>query len=121
MTFQYRSYDRSRSGGAVRIPCFAYFGTVRGLADGKAMKLHRSFCSDELQDVKRELLQALFKIQSCVVNLRERFIRLAAKAFDAAKKYPPLPTKFAIPRPLRAASHFDDLVDGDPLIAALQK
>src|ERR1700744_2489024 len=82
MTFQYRSYDRSRSGGAVRIPCFAYFRTARGLADGESMKLYRLFCSDELQDVKRELFETFFEVQSCVIQLRERFIRFATKVLD---------------------------------------
>jgi hypothetical protein len=36
MAFQYGSDDRSHSGGAIRVPCPSYFGTVRGLADGEA-------------------------------------------------------------------------------------
>jgi hypothetical protein len=85
------------------------------------MKIHRPFCGDELKDVKRELLETLFKIQSCVIELRERFIRFAAQVLDAADEQPTLPPEFALHRALRTASHLDDLIDGDTLIAALQK
>ena len=66
------------------VPCLAYFGTVPGLTDGETMKLDGPFGGDELQDMKREFLQALFKVQSCVIDLRQRFIRLAAQVLDTA-------------------------------------
>src|ERR1700722_2902832 len=119
--FQQRSYDRSRSGGTVCVPCLAYFGTIHGLADGETVKLHGPFCGDELQNVKRELLETFFKVQSCVIDLRERFVRLAAQALNTADEQPTLPAEFAVDRTLRTASELDDLVDGDALIAALQK
>jgi len=71
--------------------------------------------------VKRKLLETLFKIQSCVIDLREGFIRLAAQVLDTADEQPTLPAEFAVDRALRTASQFDDLVDSDALIAALQK
>src|ERR1700723_3842757 len=105
----------------MRVPYFTYFRTVQGLSDSEAMKFHGPFCGDELQDLKREFLQARFKVQSCVVDLRERFIRLAAQVFDTADEQPTLPTEFAVNRTLRTAGQLDDLVDGDTLIAAFQK
>src|SRR5258705_10086148 len=121
MTFQHSSYERSRSGGTVCVPRFAYFRTVQRFADGEAMKLHRPFCSNQLQDVKRKLLQTLFQVQPRVMDLRERFIRLAAQVLDTADKQPALPAEFAVNRTLRTTSQLDDLVDGDALIAALEK
>lgn len=62
----------------MRVPRVAHFRTVHGLAYGETVKLHRPFSGYELQDMKRELLETLFKVQSCVVDLRERFVRFAA-------------------------------------------
>src|ERR1700679_3007222 len=121
MTFQHGSYERSRSGGTVRVPCLAYFGTVHGLSDGETMKLHRPFCGDELQDVKREFFETLFKIQSGVIDLRERFVRLAAQVLNTGDEQPTLPAEFAVDRTLRTAGQLDDLVDGDAFIASLEK
>jgi hypothetical protein len=115
--FQQRSYERSCFGGTMRVPYFTYFRTVQGLSDSEAMKLHGPLCGDELQNLKREFLQTRFKIQSCVVNLRERFIRLAAQVLDTPDEQPTLPAEFAVNRTLRTASQLDDLVDGDTLIA----
>jgi hypothetical protein len=103
------------------VPYLTYFRTVQGLADSETMKLHGPFRGDELQDLKREFLQARFKVQSCVVNLRERFIRLAAQVLDTADEQPALPTEFAVNGTLRTASQLDDFVDRDTLIAAFQK
>ena len=105
----------------MRIPHFPYFRTVQGLSDSEAMKFHGPFCGDELQYLKRESLQTRFKVQSCVVNLRERLIRLAAEVFDTPDEQPTLPAEFAVNRTLRTASQLDDLVDGDTVIAALEK
>src|ERR1700749_1803957 len=69
--FQQRAYKRSCFGGTVRVPYLTYFRTVHGLSDSETVKLHGSFCGDELQNLKREFLEARFKVQSCVVNLRE--------------------------------------------------
>jgi hypothetical protein len=85
------------------------------------MKFHGPFCGDELQYLKREFLQTRLKVQSCVVNLRERFIRLAAEVFDTSDEQPTLPTEFAVNSTLRTASELDDLVNGDTVIAALEK
>jgi hypothetical protein len=71
--------------------------------------------------VKRKFLQTLFKVQPRVIDLRERFIRLAAQALDTGDEQPALPAEFAIDRALRTTSQLDDLVEGDALIAALQK
>src|SRR5271156_4899166 len=105
----------------MRVPYFADFRTVQGLSNSEAMKFHGPFCGDELQYLKREFLQTRFKVQSCVVNFGERFIRLAAEVFDPPDEQPTLPTEFAVNRALRAASQLDDLVDGDTVIAALEK
>src|ERR1700733_13412475 len=105
----------------MRVPDLPYFRTVQCLSDSETMKLHGPLCGDELQDLKREFLQTRFKVQSCVINRRQRFIRLAAQVFDTADEQPTLPTEFAVNRTLRTASLLDDLVDGDTPIAALQK
>ena len=83
------------------------------------MKLHRPFRGDELQDVEGELLQALFKIQSSVVNLGERLIGLAAQVLDTPDEQPALAAEFAVNRTLGTAGQLDDLVDADTLIAPL--
>ncbi|MDX6464813.1 MAG: hypothetical protein QOE55_8510 [Acidobacteriaceae bacterium] len=101
MTFQYGSYERSCFGGTVLVPYLTYFGTVHGRGNSETMKLHGRFRSDELQNLKRESLQARLKIQSCVVNLRERFICLSAQILDTADEQPALPTEFAVNRTLR--------------------
>src|ERR1700723_4021048 len=105
----------------MRVPYFTYFRTVQGLSDSEAMKFHGPFCGDELQYLKREFLQTRFKVQSCVVNLRERFVRFAAEVFNTSDEQPTLPSEFAVNRTLRTASQLDDLVDGDTVIAALEK
>jgi len=105
----------------MRVPYLTYFRTVQGLADSEAMKLHGPFRGDELQDLKREFLQTRFKIQSCVVNLRERFIRFAAQVLDTSDEEATLATEFAVNSTFRAASQLDDLVDGDTVIAALEE
>src|ERR1700722_10265291 len=119
--FQQGSYERSCFGGTMRVPHFTYFRTVQCLSDSEAMKFHRPFCGDELQYLKREFLQTRFKVQSCVVNFRKRFIRLAAQVLDTPDEQPTLPAEFAVNRTLRTASQLDDLVDGDTVIAALEK
>ena len=58
-------------------------------------------------------------IQSCVIDLRERFIRFTAQILDTADEQPALSTEFAVDRALRTARHLDNLVDGYSLIAAL--
>ena len=68
----------------MRVPCLADFGTVQSFANGKTMKLDRTLCGNELQDMKSKLLQALFEVQSRVVDLRHRLIRLPAQALDTA-------------------------------------
>jgi hypothetical protein len=78
MPFQHGLYDRPRSGRAVGVPRYTHFKAIRSLADSETMKLYGSFRSDDLQDLKRELLQTVFKLQSRVINLRERFVRLLA-------------------------------------------
>src|ERR1700761_9805199 len=100
------------------VPCLTYFRTVQGLSDSEAMKLHGPFRCDQLEDLKRDFLQARFKAQPGVINLRERFIRLTAQVFDTPDEQPTLPPKFAVNRTLRAASQLDDFVEGDTLIAA---
>src|ERR1700722_18179335 len=86
--FQQRAYERSCFGGTVRVPYLTYFRTVQGLSDSETVKLHGPLCGDELQDLKREFLQARFKVQSCVVNVGERFIGLAAQVFDTPDEQP---------------------------------
>src|ERR1700684_4602424 len=120
-TFQQRLYERGRFRGTMGVPCLTYLRTVQGLSDSETMKLYGPFCGDELQNLKSEFLQARFKVQSCVVNLREWFIRLAAQVLDTADEQPTLPTEFAVNRTLRTASQLDDLVDGDTLVPVFQK
>ena len=105
----------------MRVPSVSYFWTVYGLADCETMKLYGPFCGYELEDVKRELLETLFKVQSCVIALRERFVRFAAQVLNTADEQPTLPAEFAVDRTLRTASQLDDLVDSDAFIAVLQK
>src|SRR5882757_2360137 len=121
MIFQYRSYERSRSGRTVRVPRLAYFRTVQGFADSETMKLHGPLSGNELQNVKRKFFQTLFKIQPGVIDLRERLIRLAAQVLDAGNEQPALPAEFAVDRTLRTAGQLNDLVDRDALIAPPQK
>jgi hypothetical protein len=72
----------------VLVPYLTYFRTVHGLGNSETMKLDGPFRSDELQNLKRESLQARLKVQSCVVNLRERFICLPAQILDTADEQP---------------------------------
>src|ERR1700722_5217148 len=118
---QQRSYERSCFGGTVRVPYFTYFRTVQGFSDSETMKLHGPFRGDELQDPKREFLQARFKVQSGIVDIRERLIGLSAQIFDTPDEQPTLAPEFAVNGTLRTASQLDDLVDRDTLIASLQK
>ena len=46
---------------------------------------------------------------------------LAAQVLDTADEQSTLPTEFVVDRTLRTACQLDDVVDGDALIAALQK
>src|SRR5271156_6423321 len=79
----------------MRVPYFADFRTVQGLSNSEAMKFHGPFCGDELQYLKREFFQTRFKVQSCVVNFGERFIRLAAEVFDTPDEQPTQYSGFA--------------------------
>jgi hypothetical protein len=105
----------------MRVRCLTYFRTVQGLSDSETMKLHGPFRGDELQDFKREFLQTRFQVQSCVVNLRERFIRFAAQVLDTSNEQSTLPAEFAVNRTFRTASQLEDLVNGDTVIAAPEK
>ena len=105
----------------MRVPCLTYFRTVQGLSDSEAMKLHGPFCGDELQNLEREFLQTRFQVQSGVINLIERFIRLTAQVFDTADEQSTLPPEFAVNSTFRTAGHLDNPVDGDAFIAAFQK
>jgi hypothetical protein len=67
MFFQERSYEGGRFCGTVRVAHLTHFRAIQSLSDSEAMKLHKPFCADELEDMKGELFQALFKIQTRVV------------------------------------------------------
>src|SRR5579859_429317 len=117
--FENRPYEGSRPCWAMRVPSLANFRAVQCLTNGKTVKIHGTLRSDQLQDVKGEFLQTRFKIQACVVDLGEWFVRLAAQILDTADEEAAFTAKFAVDGALRSTSQLDNLIDSHALIAAL--
>lgn len=121
MLFEHLADERCGSCRAVDVPGFAYFGAGCSFADGEPVELDGTPGSDELEDVERELRQTLLKIEAGVVDLRERLVRFAAKALDAADEQAAFSSEFRVDSALRAARLLNNPVEAYAIIAMLQE
>jgi hypothetical protein len=70
MALEHRSDEGGSSRRSVGVPGFSDFRAVQSLADCESVKFHRALGGDELKDMEGEFLQALFKIQAVIVDVR---------------------------------------------------
>src|ERR1700738_2867397 len=68
-----------------------------------------------------EFFQALFKIQAAIVDVRKRFVRLAAQLLDAGDEQAAFAAEHTVDCALRAAGQLNNFVDRHAFVAVPQK